>query len=173
MPRLTKAQKLFLVRAFAEFETPTSAAALVNEQFGIEITRQSAQRYDPTTTAGADLAAYLTEEFRAHRQRFLGEMDQIALSHKPYRMRELQRAYDRLKLVGNVLGGARIIEQAAREMEGIKIDVRGEVRTRRTTAKEAKELAAFLDYVRDDPQRQSLTLNDWRQMKDRGQLDDG
>lgn len=54
--QLTIEQKTFLVQALTRFETPMEVARALKEEFGIEITPQRAENYDPTKRAGQRLS---------------------------------------------------------------------------------------------------------------------
>src|SRR5882757_8392911 len=89
--KLTEAEKTFLVRRFAVFDSPKQAADAFALEFGVNVTRQAAERYDPTSKAGASLSPYLRAIYDAERKRFLEGIDEIAISHVAVRLRRLDR----------------------------------------------------------------------------------
>ena len=60
--------KYFIVQKLACFGTPSEVAKDVKDEFGIVISRQRVQLYDPTKKAGADLGAELRAIFEATRK---------------------------------------------------------------------------------------------------------
>ncbi len=53
--RLKPEQRLLVVQCLARFMTPSEVETLVREDFGVSITRQSIEGYDPTKVAGQGL----------------------------------------------------------------------------------------------------------------------
>ena len=51
------------VWAVATFESPTETAKGVQEEFGIQVTKQQSEAYDPTKKTGQDLSEELKKEF--------------------------------------------------------------------------------------------------------------
>ena len=75
------------------------------------------QKYDPTTVNGSELSAPLKKLFRETRERYLKETADIAIAHQGFRLRELERMY---RNVGrNAELGAKLLEQAAKEVGGM------------------------------------------------------
>lgn len=68
--RLEKDVKEFIARKLGEYETPSDVAEAVKEKFGVEIRRQTAQLYNPTTKAGKDLSAPLQTIFYEARREY-------------------------------------------------------------------------------------------------------
>jgi hypothetical protein len=113
--KLTEAQKAFLVQRFARFDSPKQAADALEQEHGVRITRQSAERYDPASKAGASLAAHLRTIFDDTRKKFLENLDDIAISHLPVRLRRLDRMALAAEEKGNYVLAAALIEQAAKD----------------------------------------------------------
>lgn len=55
MAALKDEVKRFIVQALACFDTPTQVVQAVKETFGLDVTRQQCELYDPTKYAGRDL----------------------------------------------------------------------------------------------------------------------
>ncbi len=116
--KLAEVEKAFLVKRFACFDSPTQAVAALAAEFGVSVTRQSAERYDPTSKAGANLAPHLRAIYDAERKRFLEGIDEIAISHVAVRLRRLDRMATSAEERGNFVLAASLIEQAAKERGG-------------------------------------------------------
>jgi hypothetical protein len=115
--RLTNEQKQFLVRLLARFLTPTEAAAAFVEEFKIELTRQAAERYDPTKVAGAALKKDLRDLFSKEREAYAADAGAVGLAHKTYRLERLLRLIDAAERMKNISLAAQLIKQAKEEIE--------------------------------------------------------
>lgn len=116
MAQLKKEVKLFIVRSLAIFNTPTETAELVYQEFGLKVTKQNCEKYDPTKRTAQNLSQELRDEFFATREEFLNTPKNIPIANKVYRLQKLQKIVDgagkNSVLVMNAL------EQAAKETEG-------------------------------------------------------
>ena len=90
MAKLTDDVQTFLVRQLACFLTPSEVAAAVAEEFGVEIGRQQAWKYHPANNP--ELAPKWRALFEATRAAFIADVGSIAVAHKSYRMRQLDKA---------------------------------------------------------------------------------
>lgn len=111
---LTDEQKIFAVRALACFDPPTVVARALKEEFGVEITRQAVQHYDPTKAAGTTDARYVAM-FAATREAFLKDTASIPLAHRSTRIRFLDRVARNAEARGNVKLAMEAVEQIAKE----------------------------------------------------------
>ncbi len=73
MAALKKETKLFIVRSLAVFNTPTETVELVNQEYGVAVTKQQCEKYDPTKRAGENLSEELKKDFEKTREMFLGK----------------------------------------------------------------------------------------------------
>jgi hypothetical protein len=119
MAALKEEHKLLIVQALACFDTPTQVAESVKEEFGIELTRQQVARYDPTKVAGGDLSKKLRAVFEETRKAFLESTASIPIAQQSFRLRALQRLYEKALKSGNVVLAAQYLEQAAKESGGL------------------------------------------------------
>ncbi len=117
-PKLTNEIRAFVVQSLAMFDSPNTVAESVKKEFGIEITRQSIEHYNPTSRQGRDLSKKWADLFEATRKEFLDDTKAIAISHRSVRIRALQRMADAAEKRGNIALAAQLIEQAAKEMGG-------------------------------------------------------
>lgn len=115
MARLNAVQKAFICQRLACFDTPKTVADAVKEEFGIVVSRQNVESYDPTKAQGKTLAKKYVEMFEETRKRFLEDTSTIAISHKAVRLRVLQRMAERAESIGNLMLAKELLEQAAKE----------------------------------------------------------
>src|ERR1700688_1080315 len=90
MAKLTDDVQTFLVRQLACFLTPSEVAAAVAEDSGVEIGGQQAWKYRPANNP--ELAPKWRALFEATRAAFIADVGSIAVAHKSYRMRQLDKA---------------------------------------------------------------------------------
>jgi hypothetical protein len=109
---------LRIVQGLACFDTPTEVAKAVNEEFGLELSRQRIEAWNPERAAGARLKAHWRETFYATRKRLLAELDEIPLFHRSYRLRCLQRLLEQAEAISNISVANKAMEQAAKEVGG-------------------------------------------------------
>lgn len=118
MATLKDEVKLFIVRALACFDAPTEVCRQVKEEFGIEVTRQQVSSYDPNRRIAKDLSAKWRAVFEQTRKAFLDDVSTIPIASQAFRLRALNRMYERVQGQGNVPLAAQLIEQAAKESGG-------------------------------------------------------
>lgn len=114
--KLNDAARTYVVTALACFDAPSVVAEAVRKEFGIVITPQSIEGYDPTKRAGAKLAAKWVALFTEARKQFTEVTADIGISHKSTRLRMLQRMAEKAEKQGNIAMAANLLEQAAKEM---------------------------------------------------------
>lgn len=115
VPKLTDESRAFVVQALAMFDAPGVVAAAVRKEFGVTITPQAIEAYDPTKRAGAKLSDKWKALFEATRASFLEDFGKIAISHRAVRLRALQRMAEMAEGRGQIQLAAQLLEQAARE----------------------------------------------------------
>lgn len=94
MARLKKNEKLFIVRSLAVFNTPQEVADAVKQEFGIVVSRQSCEAYDPTKRVGCNLSQEFKDEFEVTRKAFINAPQNIPIANVSYRLQRLQRIVD-------------------------------------------------------------------------------
>jgi hypothetical protein len=139
--KLDHDQKTFVVQALACFDTPSTVAKAVKAEFGIDITPQSLECYDPTKRAGANVSARWRALFEATREAFLKDTSRIGISHRSVRLRALQRMAEEAERRGNMVLSAQLLEQAAKEMGNAFTN------RRELTGKDGKDLPAPVNRV--------------------------
>jgi hypothetical protein len=124
MPRtsiLSDEVRLFIVERLAVFDSPQSVACGVKNEFRVVISRQSVEAYDPTRKAGQRLSPKLRELFYRRREAFRRDIKDIPVASKAVRLKMLGEMAEHLKEVGNYLGAAQLLEQAAKEVGGVYV----------------------------------------------------
>jgi hypothetical protein len=117
--KLTDEVRAFVVQSLAMFDTPSTVAAAVKAEFGIEISRQAVENYDPTKKAGKSRPFKRWKQlFEETRKTFLEDTATIGISHRTVRLRALQRMVDKAETQGNMVLAASLLRQAAEEMGG-------------------------------------------------------
>ncbi len=118
MPALNGAIKVFIVERLACFDRPGEVQKAVEQTFKVKVSLTQLMVYDPKHAAGARLSKTLKEHFEATRAAFLKDTSGIAISHKSYRLRLLDRMAEQAAEKGNVVVAAQLLEQAAKEEGG-------------------------------------------------------
>lgn len=116
MATLKKEVKLFIVRSLAVFNTPTETAELVNQEYGIKVTKQQCEKYDPTKRAGENLSEELKNDFEKTREMFLGKPEAIPIANLAVRLQRLENQYQ--KHSKNRVAALNILRQAAEDVGG-------------------------------------------------------
>lgn len=119
MATLNEEVKLYIVQCLACYDTPSTVAYAVAEEFGITVDRSQVGKYDPTKVNGKDVSKKLKAVFEATRKAFLDETIQIPIASKVYRLRSLQRMHDYYVAKKNFVQAQAILEQAAKEVGNV------------------------------------------------------
>ena len=117
-PKIPDRAKMFIVTSLACFDSPSVVSAAVKAEYGVAITRQSIESYDPTKTAGARVAPKWKQIFEQTREAYLADVAKIGVSHRAVRLRIMQRMVEKAEAQGNSPLVAQLLEQAAKEMGG-------------------------------------------------------
>jgi hypothetical protein len=115
-PKLTDQARAFVVQSLAMFDAPSVVAAAVKQEFGLIVTPQAVEAYDPNKRAGAKLSAKWKALFAATREEFLEGQAKIGISHRVVRLRALERMAARAESMGNLALAKDLLEQAAKEV---------------------------------------------------------
>lgn len=116
--KLTNEQKTYVVQSLACFDTPHEILKVIKEEFGVVVSAQAIEAYDPTKRAGRDLAKKWREIFEATRKAFLADTSTIGISHRAVRLRALQRMAEQAESMRNFVLAKDLLEQAAKEVGG-------------------------------------------------------
>lgn len=115
---LTNDVKALIVDRIAQFLSPQEVVDEIKRQFGIELNRQTIERYDPSKVAGVNLSKRWRVLFDARRRAYLSAVENVPIANLAVRLQWLQDMVLDLKAMRNYLGAARLLEQAAREVGG-------------------------------------------------------
>jgi hypothetical protein len=110
--------KAFIVRALACFDSPTDVCRQVKEEFGIDVTKQQVSAYHPERRVAKDLSEKWRTIFDETRRKFLDDVSAIPIANQAFRLRALNRMYERVSATANTALAAQLIEQAAKESGG-------------------------------------------------------
>lgn len=142
--RLNGAQKRFVVICLARFMYPTEVAKMVGEDFGIEMTRQSVEKYDPTKFAGQNLGDEMTKLFWEERKKYVADEAAIDVSNRAFRLEQLSRLYRLALKDGKDVIAAQHLAQAAKERGGLYTN------TRRVKVEDKRQTLADILGVRQE-----------------------
>lgn len=132
--KLTREQQTYVVQALACFDTPSVVVASVKRDFGVVLSPQLVETYDPTKKAGRNLALRWKALFEETRKTFLEDTASIAISHRAVRLRALQRMAEKAENSGNMVLASSLLKQAAEEVGGSYTN------RRELTGKDGKDL---------------------------------
>jgi Uncharacterized conserved protein len=135
--------KAYIVQSLAMFSTPSEVASTIKKEFGLALTVQRIEAYDPTKTAGGKLCKRWVALFAATRQAFSKEIAEIAISHRTVRLRALERMAEKAEASGNLGLAAHLLEQAANEV-GNAYTNRSEITGKNTNVRPAQSPAVIV-----------------------------
>lgn len=115
MKRLPVAIKRRIVEHLACFYTHAEAAELIAVEFGVKMTPRHVRAYDPTSFQFAGARRWL-DYYQLVRKRCAQDVGEVAIAHRTYRMRQLQRILDKSMDRGDYVQALQTLEQAAKEM---------------------------------------------------------
>ena len=117
MPSLTDEMKEFIVMGLASFQTPSEVAEACKSTFGVEISRRHVHAYDPKCAQPP--AQRWLDLHAAARAAYLGELAEIGIAHKAFRLRALDQML-RYAMKHHYPDRAQsLLEQAAKESRGL------------------------------------------------------
>ena len=122
MAALKDEVKAFIVQALACFDTPSQVCQAVKEQYGIVVSRQLCERYDPTKYSGRDLGQKWKTFFEECRKRFREETVDIPIANRAFRLRAMNRFVEKAETMKNIGLAMQILEQAAKETGDIYVN---------------------------------------------------
>lgn len=122
MAALRDEVKAFVVQALACFDTPSQVVAAVKAEFGLEVSRQQCEAYDPTKYVGRNLHLKWKTLFEDTRKRFREETADIPIANRAFRLRALGRMAERAENMKNMALTAQLLEQAAKEVGDVFVN---------------------------------------------------
>jgi hypothetical protein len=118
--KLNDDHRAFLVREMACFSSPQQAAESLSNEYGVEITPQSAQHYDATSFAGRRGAKKWQDLFKVARAAFLEDVvARVPEAQKSVRIQKLAQASRKFEKNGNYLAMANMLERIAKEVGNV------------------------------------------------------
>ena len=118
MATLNQKHKLFIVRSLAQWNTPTETVELVQQEFGITISRQQCEAYDPTKRTGQNLSKALADEFYKTREQFRKNTDEMPLANLAVRLRHYENLLNNPQNKRNPILQLIILKQVAEDVGG-------------------------------------------------------
>lgn len=143
MATLKNEVRAFIVQAIACFDTPSQVAQAVRQEFGIELSRQQCEAYDPTKYAGRNLGKRWQILFHDTRKRFREETADIPIANRAYRLRAMARLIDKAEKAKNLALALQVLEQAAKEVGDAYVNRRMEL-TRLPGTDAAAEVTVYV-----------------------------
>jgi hypothetical protein len=107
-----------IVQRLARFDTPGQVVKAMKADYGLDLSPQRVQYYDPTSKNGAALSEEFKVLFHETRKRFLEDLDAIPIANKAVRLRRLDRMATKAEDQGNMVLAAELGELAAKEVGG-------------------------------------------------------
>lgn len=114
MATLTPATKVFIVQRLACYDSADEIIEAVKDEFGVAVSKQQLQTYNPEKHNGKDLSKDLKKQFYATRDKYLQDTSSIPIANKAHRLNRYQKLADRVESRNPVLA-LQIYEQAAKE----------------------------------------------------------
>lgn len=118
MAALSDQVKIRITQGLACFDTPSQVAKDILAEFGLVVSPQQCEIYDPTKRAGEKLGKKMRAVFESTRSTFLEDTSRIGIAHRAVRLRKLDRAATVAEDRGNLPLMAQLLEQAAKEAGG-------------------------------------------------------
>jgi hypothetical protein len=119
-PRNTLPHKVqkFIVEQNACDEKPSDVVKAVKEEFGVDVTRQAVERYDPTKAYGAHLRQALVDYYWEVREKYEQQEEKRGIGSISYRLRRLGVLERTAFARGNSLEARECMKQAAEDKGG-------------------------------------------------------
>src|SRR5690606_27187323 len=115
-PKYSDEVKTRIVQSLACFDSPSAVAKAIKAEFGVEISPQACEAYDPNKVAGKKLSQRFRLLFEETRKTFLEDTAGIGISHRAVRLRKLGAQVTLSEQRGISGMVASLLEQAAEEM---------------------------------------------------------
>lgn len=116
MGKISEDVKRFIVQSLACYDTPLQVVEAVKDEFGLQLSRQQCESYDPTKYAGRALSKKWRVVFESTRAKFKEEVSDIPIAQRAYRLRALQRIATKAESMRNMAVAIQVLEQAAKEV---------------------------------------------------------
>lgn len=117
--------KKFIVKQLACYDTPSEVAAMVKEEFEIDLQRGNINAYNPLSRQGRQLSKRLKLIFFGTRKRFESDIQKLPLANPIVRVSELSKFYYKARDRNNFKAAATYLKQIQDETTGSKIKLVG------------------------------------------------
>ena len=114
--KLTDAEKTYVVTRLASYDTPGLIAKSMNQDLGIEITRQAIAFYDPTRYSRRPCPKRWSVLFWKIRAEVIAGKADVGAAHPTVRVRRLDQMACEQMEKGNAAEARALLKQAAEEM---------------------------------------------------------
>jgi hypothetical protein len=114
--RLTDAQKTYIVKRLAAYDTLTSIVRGLKTEFGVTITQQAVGNYNPET-ARRGLAQRWKDLFGECRRAYIASTADIGMTNKPARLRRREAMMHRAWVAGRHGLANEILDSVAHEID--------------------------------------------------------
>lgn len=114
--KLSTEAQTFVVQSLACFDPPKVVQDALKADFGVSISLQGIECYDPHKHAGRRLSQRWRALHEVTRKTFLEDTGKIGIANKAVRLRALQRMASKAEGMGNMALAAQLHEQAAKEV---------------------------------------------------------
>lgn len=115
MKRLPEPVKRRIGEHLACYQSPAEVTQLIEEEFDFTLTARHVRAYDPTSSQ-CTIAQRWVDYHWAMRERFRNEAAYIPITHRAFRLYQLQQIFDDAFERGILRLAAKVLEQAAKEM---------------------------------------------------------
>ena len=110
--------KEYIVTQLAGFSAPFEIQEQVKEIFGVDVTKQHIQYYNPHSYTGKTLISKYLELFNVRREIFLNQVQDIPIANVAVRLKRLENSWIQLIAKKNYIAANAVLEQAAKEASG-------------------------------------------------------
>ena len=110
--------KEYIVTQLAGYSAPFEIQEQVKEIFGVDVTKQHIQYYNPHSYTGKTLISKYLELFNVRREIFLNQVQDIPIANVAVRLKRLENSWIQLTAKKNYIAANAVIEQAAKEASG-------------------------------------------------------
>lgn len=108
--------KRFIVKLLAMGDGPSDVVRAVSQEFSVDVSFQTVNRYNPSLITGEKLSAPLKELFYATRKAFIESADDLPMAQKAIRLRRLDVIHEKATEAGTLKIAATAIDLARKEM---------------------------------------------------------
>ncbi|WP_086381843.1 DUF2280 domain-containing protein [Caballeronia sordidicola] len=113
--------KRYIVRLLAQGDSPIEVVRAVAQDFSLEVSVQTVNRYHPDKPTGDCLSKPLRELFYSTRKAFVESPDNLPMAQKAIRLRRLDTQYEMALEAGTLKIALTAIDLARKEMMALQL----------------------------------------------------